>query len=178
MEKDKLFNVKTNWKHSTQEYVIKKLDVSQDMSRSAVFERAIKAAVNVEDWRSVQALLSGMIKNADAPLFTNFQARYGEEIEKMLNDVRAKMLEDLQKSGLKVLQTQYVLLLLQANYIQKLKEEKLSIKEETHVDEENVNMPEMAKIFCEMMLSDKDGQDIKTIKKILVDWRNKNEISI
>lgn len=173
MEKEYLFNVKTNWKHATQEHTIKKLDVSQDMSRSAVFERAIKAAVHVKDWRSIQALLSGLEKNADAPVFTNFQAKYGEEIEEMLMEVRAKMLEDLQKSGLKVLQSQYVLLLLQANYIQKLKEEKLSIKDETLIDEENVDIPEMAKIFCEMILSDKDGQDIKAIKKILVEWRNK-----
>lgn len=173
MEKENLFNVKTNWKHSTQEYIIKKLDVSQDMSRAAVLERAIKAAVNVKNWSSIQALLSRLVKNAEAPVFTNFQAKYGKETEEILIDIRAKMLEDLQKSGIKILQSQYILLLLQANYIQKLKEEKLSIIDETHVDEENVDMPEMAKIFCEMMLSDKDGQDIKTIKKILVEWRNK-----
>lgn len=172
MEKDKLFNVKTNWKHSTQEYIIKKLDISQDMSRSAVFERAVKAAVNVTDWSSIQVLLAGLVKNAEAPVFTNFQAKYGEDTEEMLIGVRAKMLKDLQKSGLKVLQSQYVVLLLQANYIQKLKDERLSIKDKTHVDEENVDIPEMAKIFCEMMLSDKDGQDMKTIKKILVEWRN------
>lgn len=178
MDKEKLFNVKTNWKHSTQEYIIKKLDVAQDMSRSAVFERALQAAVNVTDWRSIQALLSGLEKKEEVPVFTNFQARYGEENEEILTEIRAKMLEDLEKSGLKVLQSQYVLLLLQANYIQKLREDKLSIKDEAHVDEEHVDMPEMAKIFCEMMLSDKDGEDIKTIKKILVAWRNKNELAI
>ncbi|WP_226671102.1 hypothetical protein [Metabacillus litoralis] len=173
MEKDKLFNIKSNWKHSTQEYLIKKLDASQDMSRSAVFERAVKVAVNVKDWNLIQKLLSGLEKNEEAPVFTNFQAKYGEETEEILIDVRDKMLEDLKKSGLKVLQSQYMVLLLQANYIKKLKEEKLSIISETQVDEENVDMPEMVKIFCDMMLTDKDCQEIKTIKKILVEWRNK-----
>lgn len=173
MEKYKLFNIKSNWKHSTQEYLIKKLDASQDMSRSAVFERAVNVAVNVKDWNSIQILLSGLARNVEAPVFTNFQAKYGEETEEILIDVRDKMLEDLKKSGLKVLQSQYMLLLLQANYIKKLKEEKLSIIDETQVDEENVNLPELVKIFCEMMLSDKDCQDSKTIKKILLEWRKK-----
>lgn len=175
---EKLFSIKSNWKHSTQEHLIKKLDASQDMSRSAVFERAVKVAVNVKNWSSIQISLSGLARNEEAPVFTSFQAKYGEETEEMLMDVRNKMLEDLKESGLKVLQSQYMLLLLQANYIKKLKEEKISIIDEIQMDEENVAMPEMVKIFCEMMLSDKDGLDTKKIKKILVEWRENNESPI
>jgi hypothetical protein len=37
----------------------------------------------------------------------------------------------------------------------------------------HVDMPEMSKILCEMMLCEKDCNEIKEIRKILVDWRNK-----
>lgn len=172
MGKDKLINIKTNWKHSTLEYLIKKMDASQDMSRSAVFEREVKAAENV-DWRSIQTSLSELVKNEDAPIFTNLQAKYGEETEEKLSEVRHKMLHDLKETGLKVLQSQYMVLLLQANYLETLKKEKLTIIAEIQIAEENVDMPEMAKIFCEMMLSDKDCEEMKAIRKILVEWRNK-----
>lgn len=45
-------------------------------------------------------------------------------------------------------------------------------KADEQVDDENTDMPEMAKILCEMMLRDKDCDEIKGIKRILVDWRN------
>lgn len=173
MEKEKLINIKSNWKHSTQEYLIKKLDPSQDMSRSAVFEREVRAAEHVKDWKLIQTLLSELDRVEDAPVFTNLQARYSEETEKKLNKIREKILEDLKTTGLKVLQTQYLVLLLQANYLATLKEERLTITAETQVDEENIDMPEMAKIFCEMMLSDKNCEEIKKIRKILAEWRNK-----
>lgn len=44
---------------------------------------------------------------------------------------------------------------------------------EDMVKETDVNMPDMTKIFCEIMLKDKDCEELKQIRKILVDWRNK-----
>lgn len=173
MEKEKLINIKCTWKHSTLEYLIKKFDASQDMSRAAVFEREVKAAENVKDWKAIQTSLSDLIKIENAPMFTNLQAKYNEETENILIDVRNKILCDLKESGLKVLQSQYMVLLLQANYLEILKKEKLSITAQKQVDEENVDMPEMAKIFCEMMLIDKDCDELNQIKKILINWRRK-----
>ena len=170
---ENLLNIKCNWKHSTLEYLIKKFDASQDMSRAAVFEREVKAAENVDNWNDIQALLSGLKKIDDAPTFTNIQAKYGNETDEVLKKVRDKILSDLKVTGLKVLQSQYMVLLLQVNYLEFLKKEKLAIKADELVKEQNVDMPEMSKILCEMMLCDKDCNEIKEIRKILVAWRNK-----
>lgn len=170
---EKLLNIKCNWKHSTLEYLIKKFDASQDMSRAAVFEREVKAAENVGDWKDIRVLLSELNKIDDAPTFTNIQAKYGTETDEVLKEVRKQMLSDLKVTGLKVLQSQYMVLLLQVNYLEFLKKEKLAIKANEFVEEENVDMPEMSKILCEMMLCEKDCNEIKEIRKILVDWRNK-----
>ena len=72
---------------------------------------------------------------------------------------------------LKVLQTQYLLQLLQANYLEVLKQALVSIKSDG-VREAEVDLPEMAKIFTEMMLMDKESEKLVQIRKILVDWRN------
>lgn len=170
---ENLLNIKCNWKHSTLEYLIKKYDASQDMSRAAVFEREVKAAENVDNWKEIQVLLCVLKKIDEAPTFSNFQAKYGTETDEVLKKVREKMIGDLKVTGLKVLQSQYMVLLLQVNYLEFLKKEKLAIKANDLVEEQNVDMPEMSKIFCEMMLCDKDCNEIKEIRKILVDWRNK-----
>lgn len=169
MGNGKLINITCTWRHCTLEYLIKKFDASQDMSRTAVFEREVKAAKDFEDWNSILPLLSPpkLVKIEEAPVFTNLQAKYSEETEEILNKVRNQMLYDLKKTGLKVLQSQYMVLLLQANYLESLKKEKLSI------NQENIDIPEMAKIFCEMMLTDKDCDELQKIQVILINWRNK-----
>lgn len=168
---ENLLNIKSNRKHSTLEYLIKKYDASQDMSRAAVFEREVKAAQGVKNWKEIQTSLSNLDIVEEAPIFTSLQAKYGDETAKILNTVRADILEQL-KDTLKVLQTQYMVLLLQANYLEMLKREKLSLKAD-RVEETNIGMPEMAKILCEMMLTDKDSAELLEIRKILVNWRNR-----
>lgn len=166
-----LLNIKSNWRHCTFEYLIKKYDPSQDMSRAAVFEREVKAARGVDNWKRIQALLSDLKKEEKAPVFTGLQAKYSDETAEILEEVKKNILEQL-AGTLKILQTQYMVQLLQANYLEVLKREKAALKMDGSVDEENVDMPEMAKILTEMMLTDKDCDALMQIRKILVDWRN------
>ena len=168
---DNFLNIKSNWKHSTFEYFIKKVDSSQDMSRSAVFERAVKAARGVDNWKVIQATLSDLKKEDEAPIFTSFQAKYNDETAEILERVKKDILKQLEGS-LKVLQTQYMVQLLQANYLETLKREKVALKADELIQEKDVDLPEMSKIFTEMILKDKDCSELKQIRKILVDWRN------
>ena len=165
-------NIKTNWRHSTLEFLIKKFDSSQDMSRAAVFEREVRAAQGIKNWKEIQLSLSDLEKSDDIPVFTSLQARISDEIFEILAEVKKEILKQLGEDGsLKVLQTQYMVQLLQANYLQILKQNKLAIKSDVMV-EENINLPEMASLFTEMMLKDKDCEELRQIRKILVDWRN------
>jgi hypothetical protein len=168
---ENMINIKSGWRHSVLEFQIRKLDVgSQDMSRAAVFEREVKAAEKVEDWKLIQNLLSKVDKIDEAPLFTNLQAKYDDVTGKILTKVRSQMFEDLKPTGLKRLQTQYMVLLLQANYLYELGKNILTIRVDGPNDED-INLPEMAKILCDMMLSDKECEDLRTIRKIMIDWR-------
>lgn len=67
---ENLINIKSNWKHCTLEYLIKKYDASQDMSRAAVFEREVYAAKEVSDWKCIHRILFDLRKEEDAPIFT------------------------------------------------------------------------------------------------------------
>lgn len=164
-------NIKSNWKHSTFEYLIKKHDSAQDMSRSAVFEREVRAAQGVKNWKAIQTSLSDLKREEDAAVFTSLQAKYDDETANILKEVRKDILSQL-KGNLKVLQNQYMVLLFQANYLELLNREKISIKTDYMIDETAVDLPEMAKIFTEMMIKDKDCPDFIKIHKILVEWRN------
>ena len=168
---DNLLNIKSNWKHATFEYLIKRNDSSQDMSRSAVFEREVKAAYGVNNWKAIQSLLADLRKEEEAPLFTSFQAKYNNETAEILEEVKRDILIQLGE-GVKVLQTQYMVQLLQANYLETLKREKVLLKADELVVEKDTDLPEMSKIFTEMMLKDKDCKELRIIRKILVDWRN------
>lgn len=167
---ENLLNIKSNRRHSTLEYLIKRYDPAQDMSRSAVFEREVKAAEGIKNWKQIQISLSNMNIIEDAPVTTSFQAKYSDDTARILDTVRKDILEQL-KDTMKVLQAQYLLLLLQANYLEMLKREKKSLKEDTL--EGSVDLPEMAKIFCELILTDKDCDELMEIRRLLVQWRNK-----
>ncbi len=170
---ENMINIRCNWKHSSLEYQIKRRDTSQDMSKSAVFSRMIRAADKVKkgDWKFVKELLSKVEKLEEAPAFTNLQAKYDDESAKILDRVKSKILLDIE--GLKILQAQYLYQLLQVNYLEELKKEALAVQVDQQVEAEDVNIPEMVKLLVEMILLDKDSDDLKKIKTILVDWRNK-----
>lgn len=99
------------------------------------------------------------------------QAKYSDTVEEKLNKIRKKMLMDLKKHGLKVLQAQYMVLLLQTNYLQSLKREKLMISSEKQLEEDTMSLPSMAACLVEIMLQDKDSEALAEIKRILVEWR-------
>ena len=149
------------------EYKIKEIDPSQDMSRSAVFHREVIAADNV-DWAAVQRTLSNLEKDEQVQVFTNMQANYDDHTASMLDKVRKDMLSQL--DNIKVLQTQYMVLLLQANYLDVLRKQRLTLKES--IDGNSITIPEMAKLFAELVLTDKDSQHLKDIGNILVTWKN------
>ena len=172
-----LLNIKSNWKHSTMEYLIKNYDTSQNMSRSAVFERAVRAAAGVKDWDAIRLSLVDLREQKDAPIFTSFQAKYDDATAQLLDTVRTEMLQQLQTAGvLKVLQTQFMVLLLQANYLQKLKEQRLALKANRMVEEADVSLPDIARLLCEMMLQDPGCSELETIRGILVSWKSKTHI--
>ncbi|HBC30267.1 MAG TPA: hypothetical protein DC024_03320 [Clostridiales bacterium] len=170
---ENMINIRCNWKHYSLEYQIKRRDTSQDMSKSAVLSRMIRAADKVEkgDWKLVKELLSKVEKLEEAPVFTNLQAKYDEESAEILERVKSKIL--LEIDGLKILQAQYLYQLLQVNYLEELKKESLGARADKQVKAEDVNMPEMVKLLVEMILLDKDSDALKKIKTILVDWSNK-----
>jgi F0F1-type ATP synthase alpha subunit len=168
---ENLLNIKCNRKHSTLEFLIKKFETSYDVSRSAIFERAVKAAQSVPDWRETHTLGLEVKEIDEAPLFTNFQAKYDDETENILKEVRVKMFSDLKAIGFKVLRKQYMLFLLQVNYLEKLQKDKLAIRTE-HINEENKDLPEIMKSLMQMIILDKDCDSLKRISEIIIEWRN------
>ena len=170
-----LIKIKTTWRHTTLEYHIKQHDSSQDMSRAAVFEREVKAAEGIKNWKKKQELLApyNLIQDEDAPIFTSFQVKCSDETAEKLEQIREDILTQLKGEGMKSLHNPYLVLLLQANYLDVLKQEKLKMEAEDKIEETNIDMPEMAKILCEMMLKDKECEQLKQIQKLLIDWREK-----
>lgn len=166
-------NIKCSWKHAVLEYLIKTNDRSHDLSRAAVFQREVTAAETVKDWKKIRILLSTLKQNDDAPTFTNLQAKYDEATAERLTNVRNQMLSDLKEVGVKVLQNQYMVLLLQMNYLETLKNDKFTLQANNTEDTSEVNLPEMSKIFTEMMLTDKACDEMWQIRSLLIHWKNK-----
>ena len=87
------------------EYQIRKLDSNQEVSRTALFFRMVEAAADVKDWKNIKLLLSRVERFEEAPMFTNFQAKYDAVTSEKLDKVKEKILYDLK--DIKVLQQQY-----------------------------------------------------------------------
>lgn len=166
----KKLNIRSNWKHSTLEYLIRKNDPSPDMSRGAVYERAVKAAQGIENWKEYQVFLHNMKKEEKAQVFNSYQVKICDEVEQIRETIRSEILKQL--TDINVLQEQYMVQLLLANYLEKLKQEKLMLNSENHIEETEVDLPEMSAIFMEIALKDKDCEVLREIRKILVEWRN------
>lgn len=170
---ENLLNTTCNSKHCSLEKWIKEEDPAQDKSRAGYFKRAVLVAEPVDDWVSMATLLSDLKLDKDAPQFTNFQAKYDSETREALNVIKEKMQKSLIKGNIikRVLQTQYMLQLLMINYIEHIRARKLTIKADKMVDDE-IDLPEMAALFTEMILTDRDCEALKQIRRIMVDWRN------
>ena len=111
-----LLNIKSNWKIIQLEELIKINDPSQDLSRTAVFEREVQAAQHV-DWKEIQLSLLDLKKEDGTPLSTSFQAKVSPDTAKILEQVQSDMMHQL---SLKRLKVNYMVLLLQRNYLDQL----------------------------------------------------------
>lgn len=169
---ENMINIKSNWKHCALEHLIKRFDTAQDLSRGAMLFRMIRTADKVQDWRTIKSLLSKIERLEEAPSFSNFQAKYDDETAGMLERVKEKILLDLKDDNLKLLQTQYLLQLLQLNYLKELEKETLAIRIDGQVDINDIDAPELVKLLVEIILIDKNSDALSQIKTILVDWRN------
>lgn len=169
---DFFINVRCNWKHSTLEYLIKQADGAQDMTRSGLLKRMVLLAEPVKDWMPIYESLCGLKFEKSAPEFTNWQAKYDDEIAQKLAQIRDDAQKSLKTGGVirRTLQTQFLLQLLMFNYLEHLRHMRVSLDGDEEV-EEAIDLPAMASIFTAMMLTDKDGEALKKIKKILIDWR-------
>lgn len=170
---ENLLNTTCNSKHCSLEKWIKEEDPAQDKSRAGYFKRAVLVAEPVDDWVPMATLLSDLKLDKDAPQFTNFQAKYDSETREALDVIKEKMQKSLIKGNIikRVLQTQYMLQLLMINYLEHTRANKLTIKADKMVDDE-IDLPEMAALFTEMILTDRECEALKQIRRIMVDWRN------
>lgn len=70
-----LLNIKSNWKIIQLEELIKINDPSQDLSRTAVFEREVQAAQHV-DWKEIQLSLLDLKKRMEHRCLPVFRQRF------------------------------------------------------------------------------------------------------
>lgn len=168
-----MINIKSNWKHSSLEYQIKKLDTSMDLSRAAILFRMLRVAEKEEDWEKIKGLLLTIKKIDEAPSFSNWQARYDDNSAEILEKVKRKMLSDM-KDSIKVLQNQYMIQLLMISYLEHLKKEALAVRADYQIKNEDlVDAPEIVKLLVELIILDKEADALDEIKNILIEWRNK-----
>jgi hypothetical protein len=163
---------KATWKHAVLEYQIKEIDTNQDLSRSAITNRAIDAAKNVVDWNPVKEKLA-LLKRLDIPVAVSMQAKPDEECANEIPQIKKKILLDL-KDSIERLQTSYFMQLLWMNYLEELKNQATRVGAEQHIRPDDISGPDMVKLLVELILlnRDADAETINNIKTLLVDWRN------
>lgn len=169
-----LLNIKSNWKILQLEALIKANDPSQDLSRTAVFEREVQAAQHV-DWKEIQLSLLDLKKRDGTPSCTSFQAKVSPDTAKILEQVQSDMMHQL---SLKRLKVNYMVLLLQRNYLNQLKSRQKNYVWEkngckTDWEETDINMPTMAQLLVEMMLSDHQCAELEQIKTLVLEWKTR-----
>lgn len=156
---------KSNWKHGVLEYLIKEIDTEQDLSRSAITNRAIAVAKDVQDWKMVKEELV-LLEKLDIPVAISMQAKTDDESAEALKDIRSKILFDL-KGELERLQTPYMIQLLWLNYYNVLKQKKLNVGAEKN-KKNDLNGPDMVKRLVQILLLNRES-DVPIIEKIKID---------
>ena len=163
---------KSSWKHAVLEYQIKEIDTNQDLSRSAITNRAIDAARNVEDWGKVKDDLA-LLKRMDISIATSMQAKPDEERAEKVREIRKKMILDLKNviPDLKRLQTPYFMQLLWMNYLNELKKRKMAVGK-TISDSVDLSGPDMVKRLVQILLLNReaDKEVIEKVKNALLEW--------
>lgn len=160
---------KSNWKHAVLEYQIKEIDTEQDLSRSAITNRAIAKAKEVKDWKKIKDNLV-LIKKLDIPVAVSMQAKTDEVAAEELKKIRKKILIDLD-GELERLQTPYMIQLLWLNYYENLKKKALIVGSEKQMTSD-LTGPDMVKRLVQILLLNReaDAAIIQSIKTELMRW--------
>ncbi len=156
-------NVRINYRHSIVENQIRKLDDSAEMSRSAIFRRACAAAVKVENWQEIRAMIAKLKPDKDMTVAYNYQGEYDEKTAEELEIISENILRDL--SDMESLKKQYLLLLILLSYRQHL-ETRQNVK---NVSTEKPDLPEMMSMITELMINDPENPKLKQICEILIE---------
>ncbi len=106
---------------------------------------------------------------------TSFQAKVSPDTAKILEQVQSDMMHQL---SLKRLKVNYMVLLLQRNYLDQLISRQKNLvrkknvcKTDRMIEEKEIDMPAMAQLLVEMMLTDHQCAELEQIKNLLVDWK-------
>lgn len=173
-------NVRATWKHYYLERQIKGLeDPSHDMTRSALLERQLASAKNVENWNSIQPLVQQLKKKETSEIsekvITNLQVKYTGESRQKIQAIKEKMKDDLNNNDigarLSYIQMPYFLLMLEMNYLEELKR-KIAQKEENNTDTGFcITLPDTAALLTEMLISEPTCKQLRDIQEILISWK-------
>lgn len=163
---------RSTWKHLVLEELIKEIDSNQDLTRTGITMRAIKAADDVKDWAEVKEELSLLRRDRDnsLPIAKSMQIKIDNERSEKVQKIRQKMLSDLKivMPELQRLLTPYFILLLWMNYLIQLKKEKIGSKSSSS----ELSGPEMVKRLTQILILNRksDRAVIEAVKKILIQW--------
>lgn len=161
---------RASWKHTSLEFLIKEIDTDQDLSRSAITNRAIDAAARVSNWGKIKDELS-QLKRVDVPAVASMQAKPDEARAEKIPAIRKKMFEDLKviMPDLQRLQTSYFMQLLWMNYLCLLKEKRIGAGKK---DVSDLSGPDMVKRLVQILLlnREEDKQVIEKVRNALSEW--------
>ena len=154
---------------------IDKLTVFQNLSRNDKTNMAIEKSEKyshsdlmktLKDLKSFKSKVPAEIKVPPALMIF-----IDEDLEDEVKTFESKLTE---KNEIKIIQTRLEIELLWFILLIELRKDAAKI-EETDASasvSEDITLPELSAIFTEMMLYDKDSEEMKEIRKILVNWRN------
>ena len=154
-------NVRINYRHSIVENQIRKLDDSAEMSRSAIFRRACAAAVKVENWQEIRAMIADLKPDGNMTMAYNYQGEYDEKTAVELEKISENILRDL--SDMESLKKQYLLLLILLSYRKYLE----TGQKTKSTSSEKPDLPEMMSRITELMINDPESPKLKRICEIL-----------
>lgn len=153
------------------EIQIKEIEPEQEVSRSAIFSRALQIVSDNTDWKVVKEELgrwvaNNTVKDTNA---TVMQVKINEEQSIKIEAVRKMILRDL-SDEIKVLQTQYFVQLLFLNYLTHLKNNAMS---SNSIDIKDADGPQMVEMLTRMLMLNReaDREKIDSIKHILLEWK-------
>ena len=168
---ENILSSKSNWKHAVLEYQIKEIDTEQDISRSAITNRAIIIARDEKNWNCVKEKLAS-IRRMDITIPSSMQAKLDELSLQVLPDIKKKIFDEL---GLDRLQTPYLIQLLWVNYLEYLKANVLNVGVKKAEVEEELTGPEMVKLLVQILLLNRkaDAITIEKLKDTLLEWKKR-----